>query len=747
MRSMWRWDHAATDAQGNRCRMREMLAPGSKLPAPDPFDTARMRQWEGSALKTGYKDCPLRNRQHDDLHGAEVTDVDWVIRQAIKAANTGVCGGMATSGTEVDPHWILLTGDGAGLTADDSGIRIAAVAGSVNKMNQSVHNVWNLVFYRANKHAEHHSTLVARLAGIHRRVCEIYESGMIKGEPGEEPIYVKFLLTADKPFHCHVLGRRSFAYDYFSPQCDCKRADLYNLTFDPLEHYRGISFEERCARALVPEWEALGKDEPADWSIERPEKTWSKSEVIAKRKEVADMNSADREKFLDEWSAQNFGQEFGRAPALPYHEDVSDMLHLYINQWNAALTEAFHKHLLAEDYTDKELRARAAGIRDEVNTRLHQEGTNLILHFGVQEKSHAVNGPKLKKFLRDATLLTDLIELMRPLYEMMELKKLPAVKWPESLSLLGQLDAAAGPSQSPAAPTASRGRAGRPGRGARPPRGGARRGGPTSYTAQARRSAVASAGPSATAASAPAPASDAASRPTYLQRVCMMFYALCTHWELTHADHGDASDMSMEKRKELGLEAAELGKEVERAMLACMGVDKQRTYAHDIMYGLPKLYRLLGKPYLGATEGNEHAHQEMKTYFRQMCSHSDKNKCDCLQFMNLHTLNRIAVRDLIQHAPQNKYVQSMSGVSLKTKGGERTVKVSDLTIADNKANLALKRGEDAEIGISQEDFVSNYKNVSRRTVTRPSSPEPSSSTSSRKRPADAQGDAGSDVSD
>ena len=121
MRSCWRWDHNATDAQGNRCRMREMLAPGSKLPAPDPFDTARMRQWEGSALKTGYKDCPLRNRQHDDLHGAEVTDVDWVLRQAIIEADRGVCGGMATSGTEIDPHWILITGDGANLTADDSG--------------------------------------------------------------------------------------------------------------------------------------------------------------------------------------------------------------------------------------------------------------------------------------------------------------------------------------------------------------------------------------------------------------------------------------------------------------------------------------------------------------------------------------------------------------------------------------------------------------------------------------------------
>ena len=167
-----------------------------------------------------------------------------------------------------------------------------------------------------------------------------------------------------------------------------------------------------------------------EWTIARAEKTWTKTEVVALHKQVADMDSASRERFLDEWSAQNFGQEFGRAPALPYHEDVSDMLHLYINQWNAGLTEAFHKHLLAEDYTDKELRARAAGIRDEVNKRLHQEGTNLILHFGVKEKSHAVNGPKLKKFLRDATLLTDLVELMRPLYEAMELKKVPAVRWP-----------------------------------------------------------------------------------------------------------------------------------------------------------------------------------------------------------------------------------------------------------------------------------------------------------------------------
>ena len=118
-----------------------------------------------------------------------------------------------------------------------------------------------------------------------------------------------------------------------------------------------------------------------------------------------------------------------------------------------------------------------------------------------------------------------------------------------------------------------------------------------------------------------------------------------------------------------------------------------------------------------------------------------------LQFLNLHTLNRIAVRDLIVHAAQNKYVQSMSGAMLNTKGGERTVKVSDLTIADNKVNLGEKRGEDAQKGLSTLEFAQVYKNVNARTVTRPSSPEPSSSTTSRKRPADGPGDLGSDLSD
>ena len=50
-------------------------------------------------------------------------------------------------------------------------------------------------------------------------------------------------------------------------------------------------------------------DEPAEWSIERADKLWSKADVLELRKRVANMSTGDREKFLDEWSRDNFGQE------------------------------------------------------------------------------------------------------------------------------------------------------------------------------------------------------------------------------------------------------------------------------------------------------------------------------------------------------------------------------------------------------------------------------------------------------
>ena len=101
-----------------------------------------------------------------------------------------------------------------------------------------------------------------------------------------------------------------------------------------------------------------------------------------------------------------------------------------------------------------------------------------------------------------------------------------------------------------------------------------------------------------------------------MERVAYMFLALCEHWTFTHQNQLASSNLNAEYRRQRGLVAAKLGVEVQRAMLNCIGTKTERTYGHDMVYGLPKLYKLVGKPYLGATEGNESAHQEVKKFFK-----------------------------------------------------------------------------------------------------------------------------------
>ena len=53
----------------------------------------------------------------------------WNAVQATKADRTR---GMATTGTADDPHMMLITGDGAGLSGALSGVRVALVPGSIS---------------------------------------------------------------------------------------------------------------------------------------------------------------------------------------------------------------------------------------------------------------------------------------------------------------------------------------------------------------------------------------------------------------------------------------------------------------------------------------------------------------------------------------------------------------------------------------------------------------------------------------
>ena len=163
----------------------------------------------------------------------------------------------------------------ASRTHDESGVRLAVVCASVEGMNQSAHGVHTIAFWQASTNAEHWSTVLAHTNHVRPALCRLFRNGeLLRPDGSGSGVFVKLLLTADKPALCHVLGRRSFAHDFFSPFCPCseRNGDLNNFTHDPLTHYDALTYEERCALALVAEWEALGEPEPTAWTIKRKDK-------------------------------------------------------------------------------------------------------------------------------------------------------------------------------------------------------------------------------------------------------------------------------------------------------------------------------------------------------------------------------------------------------------------------------------------------------------------------------------------
>jgi len=184
---------------------------------------------------------------------------------------------------------------------------------------------------------------------------------------------------------------------------------------------------------------------------------------------------------------------------------------------------------------------------------------------------------------------------------------------------------------------------------------------------------------------------------TYLERVSAMFWAICEHWNFTHQHELDTSAITDELRDLRAEEAYQLGIALERAMLECIGTKRRRTYGHDTVYGVPYLYLLLKKPYLGATEGNEHAHQDMKKYFKKGTCKSSKAKTRAVQqTVDLMMLKQVTAGRMAKEVPLTTTTQMYLGLEPKRKKSEeggfsRGVK-SDDTICDAQAGLAAASG-------------------------------------------------------
>ena len=171
-------------------KKRFKLAPDSQVPCAEIFSLPEIVKYEAEALKS----TQLELKEHDDKRGADVSGkpfaIDRVIMSQLKQDGARY-GGMATSGTYEDPHLWLITGDGAGLSRAESGIRVGLFAGSTELLNQSSMDVTTVLFYKVCGQGSR--PLCPFLAScvcvfvcmcILRKLTGVFERGIVPGAGG-----------------------------------------------------------------------------------------------------------------------------------------------------------------------------------------------------------------------------------------------------------------------------------------------------------------------------------------------------------------------------------------------------------------------------------------------------------------------------------------------------------------------------------------------------------------------------------
>lgn len=135
-----------------------------------------------------------------------------------------------------------------------------------------------------------------------------------------------------------------------------------------------------------------------------------------------------------------------------------------------------------------------------------------------------------------------------------------------------------------------------------------------------------------------------------------------------HEGHNvPAKTLDETARSERGDHAVGLAIDMQRAMLALIGTHRRRTYAHDLVYGTHQLYMLFGKPWNAATEGSEHAHQDMKKYFHNLACHGGNHARhgDTYQVLRLITIRRQTVHDNAHLLPHSGYAAMRANTMLQ----------------------------------------------------------------------------------
>lgn len=363
-------------------------------------------------------------------------------------------------------------------------------------------------------------------------------------------------------------------------------------------------------------------------------------------------------------------QMLRRKPLLPCHYFVFDIMHGMHNEANVLLDESVHQHLMvAKTSKDEQVIQTITTAQTKINALWKEQHLPKFIQFGHDEDgvhSHAMNGPTAEAVMDRPSLIIETIQLMAPVYELLETRKQVP---PLQAEVVGE-GAISGPKPDQKKEQAkAKGKVKEPAKKSRKVDWGARekatkaggekapdiekQGKEPTHTDGTRTSTTDRPGDASSQQENP----PAASRLKYSQRVGAAWVAYIELYDYLKSGHGvPASELTPDIRMQRGDTAIELALNLQRAMLGLIGTHRRRTYAHDLVYGMHQLYMLFGKPWNAATEGNEHAHQDMKKFFHGMACHNPSMPhSDCYQVLRMTVVKAELLRSKAHLLPASNY--------------------------------------------------------------------------------------------
>ena len=493
--------------------------------------------------------------------------------------------------------------------------------------------------------------------------------------------------------------RRNMNHTHFSASCACTRENISCLECEGgQEGLYEVSADQMCRDSHVCPNMWLRGGEFVPFRCGCCDKGFDTlADVEAEEREVQGKEPGDFISWGKRFSHSHGGRFWNFGPLLPFRWVWNDPLHLFLNLFNVAFDETLdfflqHEFVSAEN---KLLIAECDGIAGAINQVLAQ--ANITARFGTAERK-SFCGNDLRALMQHATVLTEILALVKPLYQRMEPLSFAAAAAKARKEKVKAEQRLAQEQERAGGDGAAKKKA------ARVDADEFNKTAGISKQAAARirkQQAALDAAAHATQTfqeqfEAHVQAMQQAIEGNFNWRAVNMLSALVEFYEFVHSKQWLAAALALDAEAEAGWveeggveawgngrgpavtaavlkrksECMERSKLLAADIISTVGVAREQTYLHDLVYGLRRVFDVVLHPLLAGMQGVEHVNKLMKLSLVSQCTAANNNRFsregvrmqgDVAQAARAKVVRSHIVEMRGVSLPQNMYSQRLMG--------------------------------------------------------------------------------------